>query len=185
MRKVALILTLLAVCTLYVQAQDVSVRPSADRVPTGTVEQPKSPLAMAQMKSGDAYIRIVYSQPHLRGRKMLGDNNPFGKMWRLGANASTEILLTKDAMIGGKKLAAGAYVIYAIPEKDKWTLVFNNDLGSWGAYNYDKAKDALRVDVPVKEAPAKFEAFNIWFEGDGSAINMAWDMYWVQVPVKI
>ncbi len=166
-------------------AQEVKVTPDPNKVTGKATEAKPSPMAVATMKKGDAYVKVVYGQPHLKGRKMLGEKEPYGKVWRLGANESTEITLTKDMMIGGKNVKAGTYSMFAVPEKDKWTLVLNSDLGQWGAYSYDKSKDVVRVDAPVKKAEKTFEPFTIWFKADGSAMNMAWGDTQVSVPVKI
>lgn len=181
-------IVLFLVCLLSqdILAQDVAVTPNPDKLTGKAVEARPSPMAVATMKKGDAYIKVTYGQPHLRDRKMLGgDAVPYGKVWRLGANEATEITLTKDMTIGGKKLKAGTYSMFAIPEAGKWTIIFNNEVGQWGAYNYDKSKDIARIDVPVKKAEKSFEAFTIWFSADGSAMNMAWGDTKVSVPVQV
>lgn len=181
-----IVLFLAGLLSQNVFAQDVAVTPNPDKLTGKAVEARPSPMAVATMKKGDAYVKVVYNQPHLRNRKMLGgDAVPYGKVWRLGANEATEITLTEDMTIGGKKLKAGTYSMFAIPEKDKWTIILNKEVGQWGAYNYDKSKDAARVEVPVKKADNTFEAFTIWFSADGSAMNMAWGDTKVSVPVQV
>ncbi len=184
MKKVYLITSLLFFALQLSMAQEAQVTPDPEKISGEEVEARKSPLAVTTLRSGDAYAKIVYSQPHLRGRQMLGDKVSYGKVWRLGANEATEIFLTADLKIGEKTLDAGAYSVYAIPEKDKWTLIFNHSLGQWGAYGYNEKKDAARVEVPVKEAPMNFEAFTIWFDAEGPSLNMAWGDTWVNVPVS-
>ena len=93
--------------------------------------------------------KVSYGRPAKKGRTMLGDKDPYGKIWRLGANETTEIKLYKDVTFGDKKVPAGTYSLYAIPNKDKWTFVFNSKLDTWGAYEYEEGKDVARVDVPA------------------------------------
>jgi hypothetical protein len=69
--------------------------------------------------------KITYGRPMKKGRTMLGDVEPFGKLWRLGANETTEIKLYKDVTFGDKTLKAGTYSVYAIPDKTEWTIIFN------------------------------------------------------------
>ena len=183
MKKVYLAIGLLCFALQFTLAQEVVVRPNSKRLSNGEVQAKKSPMSSSFMKKGDAYARVVYNQPHLRGRTMLGDKEPYGKVWRLGANESTELFITADLEVGGKTLAKGAYSVFAIPEADKWTLIFNSDLGQWGSYSYDAAKDVLRVEIATQKAPKAFEAFTIWFSDDGSALNMAWGETHVSAPI--
>ncbi|MEM9886264.1 MAG: DUF2911 domain-containing protein [Bacteroidota bacterium] len=185
MKRFILCLSLFCFAISISTAQKANVRPTLDKISGEAVKAPKSPLASSYMQKGDAYVRVVYSQPHLRGRDMLGGKNPYGKMWRLGANQATEIFLTKDIKIGGEELEAGAYSMFAIPNADSWTLVFSNQLGQWGAYNYDESQDALRLEVKVQKAPKTFEAMSIWFGDEGEAINFAWGEAWVNVPIAL
>ena len=150
------------------------------------LEPRPSPMAVALAKQGDTYVKIVYSQPHKRGREIFGSELvPYGKVWRLGANEATEITLTDEIKIGGKNLKAGTYSMYAIPEKDKWTIIFSNMLGEWGAYNYDESQDALRIEVPVQSSKTAYEPFTIMFNEEGTELTMVWDRTKVVLPVRL
>ncbi len=149
------------------------------------LESKPSPMAVAKMKKGDAYIKVVYSRPHLRNRKMLGEQEPYGKVWRLGANEATEITLTEDVKLGGKEVKAGTYSMFAIPEKDKWTIILSSDLGLWGAFEYDESKDVARFDAPVKKSSEKYEPFTIKFDEMGTKMIMMWDTTMVEIPVEV
>lgn len=149
------------------------------------VEPRPSPMAVAKMKKDDAYIKVTYCQPHLRNRKMIGEQEPYGKVWRLGANEATEITLTKDVKMGGKEVKAGTYSMFAIPEKDQWTIILNSELGLWGAYEYDESKDVTRIEVPVQKSSEKYEPFTIKFNETGTAMMMMWDETMVEVPVEV
>ncbi len=166
-------------------AQDVAVTPDPSKIDGSATKARPSPMAVATMKKGDAYVKVVYGQPQLKGRNMIGGTEAYGKVWRLGANEATEITTTKDIMVGDETLAAGTYSMFAVPEKDKWTIIFNSGLGQWGAYSYDESKDVLRVDVPVEKAEKTFESFTIWFSADGSTMHMAWGETQISVPVQV
>ncbi|WKN41736.1 DUF2911 domain-containing protein [Tunicatimonas pelagia] len=149
------------------------------------LEAKPSPLNVAAMKQGDTYVKVVYSRPHKRDRKVFGGLVPYGDVWRLGANEATEITLTQDLTLGGQKLAAGTYSMYAIPEEDKWTVIFNNALGEWGHYNYDEKKDALRIEAPTSKTEETYEPFTIMFNEAGTEMIMAWEDTKVVVPVSV
>jgi hypothetical protein len=147
-----------------------------------------SPMAIAKIKlGGNAFVKVVYSRPFKKGREIFGGLVPFGQVWRTGANEATELTTTADLSLGGKTLKAGTYAVFTIPSKDKWTVIFNSDLGQWGAYTYDASKDVMRVDVPVQTVAGEFEAFtiNLTKSADGAELVMLWDKTKVSVPVKV
>jgi len=156
--------------------------PRADRITTTEPVPKKSPMNSASMRTDAGYVRVVYSQPMLRGRQMLGDQVPFGKVWRAGANEATEIFTTAALDFKGKVLPAGGYSVFVIPNADAWTVVFSKDLGQWGAYSYDEANDALRVDVPVAKNRDAYEAYTMFFE-KGNLV-MTWGTTRVDLPIS-
>lgn len=158
---------------------------SDDLMAQKAVEPRPSPMAVARMQKDDTYIKVMYNQPHLRNRKMLGDQIPYGQVWRLGANEATEITLTQDVKLGGEEVEAGTYSMFAIPGEKNWTIILNSDLGLWGAYEYDESKDVVRFEVPVKKSREKYEPFTIKFNEMGNAMMMMWDDKMVEVPVEV
>ena len=108
--------------------------------------------------------RVIYSRPGLNNRKIFGELIEYGKIWRLGANESTELEFYKDVLIGGKKIKKGRYTLYAIPSEKKWTIIFNKETDTWGAFNYDNKKDVLRIDVPIETIADTVESFTIYFD---------------------
>lgn len=154
----------------------------------------KSPLDMAYFpnnfahdrREGDkAVMRVIYSRPQKKDREVFGKMVRYGKVWRTGANEATEIKLYQEVTFAGKKLAAGTYALFTIPNKDKWEIIFNKDLDYWGAYRYDQSKDALRVSASVDEVSKVIEAFSISFSEDGEGkgiMKMGWDKKMVSVP---
>ncbi len=126
--------------------------------------------------------KVIYGRPLKKGRTMLGGIEPFGKLWRLGANETTEIKLYQDLTFGDKTLKAGTYSMYAIPDKTEWTIIFNSKLDTWGPYEYDESKDVARIKVAVGKTESEVEAFTIAF--DKEAMLIAWENTLVKVPVK-
>lgn len=147
----------------------------------------KSPLDLAVFRpDGRGTVpaaRVIYSRPMKNGRDMLGGVVPYGKVWRLGANQSTELNLYRDMTFAGKKLNAGNYTVYAIPGKDKWTILFNSNLYTWGAFDYDESKNVLSIEVPAKSSKEEREAFGMAFDGKDGEGN--WLIAWENVEVLI
>lgn len=92
-------------------------------------------------------IILSYSRPNLRGRKIFGALEPYGLVWRTGANAATIIQFSDDVTIEGNKVPAGEYGLFSIPGKDEWTIILNKTAHQWGAYTYKQSDDLLRFKV--------------------------------------
>ncbi len=121
--------------------------------------------------------RIIYSRPQKKEREVFGSLVPYGKIWRVGANQSTELNLYQDIIIEGKKLKAGNYTMYTIPNKNSWKIIFNSNLFTWGTYDYDSSKNILEFEVPIKHSEKTIEAFGIAFSGKNNSgkLLLAWD----------
>ena len=104
--------------------------------------------------------RIIYSRPQLKGRDM-GKLAPNGKIWRTGANESTELELFNDANINGNFVKKGKYSIFTIPGNDEWTFILNSKLFTWGAYGYDSSNDVLRIKIKSSNSNQSIEALSM------------------------
>jgi hypothetical protein len=177
-----------------------------------TVPRPSQSASVMQ-RIGVTDITITYSRPGVKGRKIWGDplpeqakvqgeatlDNqnerpkdavivPYGHVWRTGANEATQFVVTDDVLINGQKLAAGSYSLHTIPTKDEWTIVFNGTANQWGSFNYDPAKDTLRVKAKPQSVNENQEwlAFNIEPVGEDSAqVNIRWEKISVPFTVKV
>lgn len=158
--------------TLCVAQEEIKVRPS--------------PLAIAAIRYKDAYVKVTYSQPQKRGREIFGKLVPFDQVWRTGANEATEITVTKNVQVHGTLLKAGTYSLFTIPQKDKWTIIINSEVGLWGSYNYNMKLDVMRFDVPVVSAPSVYESFTMQFDhrNELADLLLLWDKTKVSIPFK-
>lgn len=129
--------------------------------------------------------RVIYSRPHRQGRKVFGSLVKYGEPWRLGANEVTEIEFFIPVTIQNKKIAKGRYVLYCIPQADKWTIVFNRNLNSWGL-SFDISKDLYRFDIPVQDRPQMLEYFSMVFQhtATGADLVMAWENVEARLPIQ-
>ena len=147
------------------------------------------PLNAVKVKKDDQsmpIIKVLYSRPSKKGREVFGVLEQFDKVWRLGANENTEIYFSKTVTIGDKKIKAGKYSLFAIPSKDKWTIIINKQTDRWGAFSYDQAKDVARVIVPVTKTDKVIETFSMTFvdSAEGANLFMAWDTTQVMLPIQ-
>lgn len=185
MKKLSLCL-LLALFGLTVNAQTAAVKfPNVDSSPMDAVYYPLNAVKVKKDDSSMPIIKVLYSRPMKKGREIFGVLEQFDKVWRLGANENTEIYFDKSVTIGGKKIKAGKYALFAIPSKDKWTIIVNKQTDRWGAFNYDEAKDVVRVDVPVTKLDKVIESFSMTFTdlADGANLVIGWDTTQVALPI--
>lgn len=173
-----------------------------------------SQKASVMQTIGVTDVTITYHRPGVKGRTIWGeptadqkakvsgqatlDNQnerpkdavivPWGHIWRTGANDATTFEVTDEVLINGQKLAAGSYSLHTIPTKDEWTIVFNGTANQWGSFNYDPAKDTLRV----KAKPAFLTENQEWLQftidpiNDNSArVNIRWEKLTVPFTVEV
>jgi len=129
-------------------------------------------------------VKVLYGRPQKSGREIFGNVVPYGKVWRVGANESTEVTFYEDVLFGSEKIKKGIYTLFAIPESSEWTIILSSNLDSWGTYEYDAKQDVARVKSKVKKAE-ELESFSIGFKEKGQAVEMVlgWDTTRVSVPI--
>jgi hypothetical protein len=154
----------------------------------GQNEKPApSPTATFSQKVGLTDVSIIYSRPSKKGRTIIGDLVPYGKVWRTGANATTKITFSDDVKIGGKDLPAGTYSLFTIPGENEWTIIFNKDIKG-GAGSYKEAEDALRVNIKSTKIAETVETFQINIEDNkpnSAIIELLWESTLVQIPLGV
>jgi hypothetical protein len=154
---------------------------------------PKSPPTTKAFSENGLDINVAFGQPSKRGRLIFGEEKdgalqPYGKYWRLGANAATEITFNKDINFAGKAVKAGSYRMYAVPGANSFQVSLNSELGVFlGVMEPDYTKDVLKVDVPVIQSSTETEQFTINFASDSTGVNMdfVWDKIIVRVPITV
>lgn len=139
-----------------------------------------------QQDFGLSSIKLNYSRPNVKGRKIFGTLIPFGQVWRTGANAPSKLTFGDDVMLEGKLVPAGEYALYSIPGKDEWTIILSKNTKLWGAMGYQESDDLLRVKVKPVALNKSVESFSIGFEqvmANSCEMQLIWDK--TLVPVKI
>lgn len=170
---------------------------SVNKEPTITGNIDKSPLDMSyypadypKLKmSGNVkepvVARVIYSRPRKDGRVIFGNVLKYGSKWRLGANEASEIEFFRDVTIQNRLIKKNRYIIYCIPYKDKWTVILNDDLFTWGL-KIDSTLDIHKFDIPVSTSQYPLEYFTMEFEKQDTGIHlvMAWDTVKTELPIS-
>ncbi len=149
---------------------------------TLTTPQP-SPTQTIKQNFALGSVELSYSRPAKKGRKIMGDLVPFGKVWRTGANNATTLTFSEDVTIGGTEVKAGKYGLLTIPDAGKWTIIISKDATVSQPNNYKQENDVVRVQADVVKTPFTVENFTINFaDFTGSSCNV--EMMWENTYVK-
>ncbi|ANI90584.1 hypothetical protein A9P82_03135 [Arachidicoccus ginsenosidimutans] len=145
-------------------------------------KKPLSPPAKVENK----LVVINYSQPSVRSRKIFGEGSsflqPYGQIWRVGANAATTIEAKEDIKFGGKLLKKGTYALYSIPNKNEWTFIINGNPKQWGTeYEKNKDKDLFQITEKPETLSPLQETFTMTFEG--KFLVLKWENTEVKIPI--
>lgn len=136
-----------------------------------------SPPAKAQFTFPNGKtIKVDYSSPRVRGRKIFGGLVPYDEVWRAGANEATTFIPNTDVIVAGKKVPAGAYTLFALPTPNRWTLIISKETGEWGIPYPGAGSDFARVVMNVSKLAKPLENFTIGFDkaGNGCVMYLEW-----------
>jgi hypothetical protein len=132
--------------------------------------------AECQLSNGKS-VKIAYSSPRMKGRKIFGGLVPYGQVWRAGANEATTFVTDTDLNVGGTTVPAGSYTLFAVPNAEKWQLVISKKTGEWGTKYAGPGEDLARIDMKVSKLSSPMENFTIAFDksGSGCILSMSWE----------
>jgi hypothetical protein len=160
-------------------------------------------VGIARTFVGNAYVKVTYGRPYMRGRAIFGAPSgdgdflvPFGQLWRTGANEATEVTVSEPVMVAGRRLEAGTYSMFTVPGPSAWQVRLNRQVGmdgtgrldpETGAFSnaYDTADDVLVVEVPADALSEDVEQFTIAFRPSPSGTWADMVLAWERTEVKI
>ncbi len=147
-----------------------------------------SPEVKQTYSVGAAKVDLFYCEPSKKGREIFGGIIKYGEVWRTGANEPTTFETDKNLVIDGKKLSAGKYSLWTIPQQDSWTVIFNKEIPYWGDNTDGKAarnakEDIIQVIIPVEKLTTPQEKLSI--DAQNNALHISWDMTKVTVPIVV
>jgi hypothetical protein len=154
----------------------------------GAQEPPKGPkpsqYGSVSQRINDTTITVDYSRPVARGRELFGRLVPYGRIWCPGADDATTVELSTGVKIDGKDLAGGKYSLWAEPQADQWTVIFNKNHAVWHT-RYPEGQDALRLIVKPRNG-SHMETLAFYFPSvDGHKAELVLHWGTVVVPLTI
>lgn len=137
---------------------------------------------------GGAEIWVDYGRPSKRGREVFGGRVvPFGEVWRTGANAATQIRVSRALRVGEHTIPAGMYTLFSLPTAEGATLIVNRQTGQWGT-GYDASQDLVHLPLQVESLDEPVEMFTIAVElteGSGGTLVLSWDRTRWSLPFTV
>ncbi len=146
----------------------------------------ESPSASFAQKFGLTEIKMEYSRPSVKNRKIFGNVVILDKIWRIGANGSTKFTTTDSLTVAGKGLSKGTYIMLAIPNNDEWTIIFNKNLDV-SYENYKPEFNVLEVKIKPKKTAQFVETFGIQTNNitkTSCDLELAWENTLIQIPLQ-
>lgn len=139
-----------------------------------------SPASMVMQNIGYTEVKVEYSSPAVRGRRIWGEVVAYDQLWRTGANQATRITFSEDVKINNKAVPKGEYSIFTIPSrKGDWTIILNKETKLWGTGAYDQTKDQLRFTATPKIVDNSLDRLAFYVasgpNGKKGTVTLAWE----------
>ncbi len=172
---------LLAAISIFAEAQIQTPAPSSAATVTTVV--------------GLTDVKIEYSRPKAKGRKIFGEGKdfliPFGQIWRTGANSGTKISFSDDVKVEGNVVPKGDYLLFSWPGATEWTIALYKDLTIGGNTSaYDKTKEQANFKVKADKLTEKVETFTMGISdiadnNTSAKIQISWENTSVKFTVAV
>jgi hypothetical protein len=167
----------------------------------------KSPGAETSVTINDKSLWIYYHAPSVRGRHIFGGEGalePYGKVWRLGADYATVLHTDADLDLSGLAIPKGDYTLYADLDDGQWKLIVNKTLMAgarhiWGvgvspdgiregATTDDPATELGRASLTMGKPSSPVETLKITLSGAGGAkgkLLIEWENVTASAPFTV
>ena len=161
---------------------------AAGELPILALEDVKpSQSGSVRQEVANTAIEITYDRPVARGRDLFGGIVPFGEIWNPGANDATAISFSRDVTVNGNPLPAGRYSLWAIPDPNRWTLVFNRQADVYHTPYPGEEDDALRLMASPRRG-AHMETLAFYFaavEKKDAELRLHWGETYVPLRITV
>jgi hypothetical protein len=174
------------VAVARIEAPDVLriARGFAERDSMGRGVGALSPRDTVRATVGQVTVMIDYGRPAKRGRMIFGGLEPWGSVWRTGANAATQMRIDGPLHVGTADVPAGTYSLWTLLSPTTPLLIINTQHGQWGT-RYDPAHDLVRIPLRVTRSVTPLERFSIRVDTTAASarLTLAWDDYVFDLPI--
>jgi hypothetical protein len=147
----------------------------------------QSPPAETSVTIAGKAIRIQYAAPSMRGRKIFGGLEPYGRVWRAGANDATALHTDANLDIGGLSVPKGDYTLFVYLDPNQWQLIVSKQTGEWGL-DYNPSRDLGRVKMDMSKPPKPIETYKMTLSSVGAnkgKLQLAWENTIAEVGITV
>jgi hypothetical protein len=92
-----------------------------------------------------------------------------GKAWAPGG-AAMQLFTEAQLALGSSVIPVGAYTVYPIPAKDRWTLAVNKNVTAGSAY--DEKQDIARTEMETEKVDVASETLEVAFAHVGTKCTL-------------
>jgi hypothetical protein len=151
----------------------------------GAQRAPRSQLGVLTQMVADTRVEITWRRPVARGRELFGSLVPWGQVWTPSADSAARISVSGPVEVNGKRLAAGTYGIWAIPDSTSWTVIFSSVAPAFHR-QYPDGHDVLRLSVtPVRGEHVETLSFGFpMVDSDSALLQLRWGTTVVPLSIK-
>lgn len=142
-----------------------------------------SPLRKDSTEIAGISLKVTYSSPAVKNRKIWGGLEPYQRIWRIGANKATVFEVTDNVEISGNLVPKGKYSVFAFIDTTAWTIIFNEQWDQWGAYDYHPSQDLFRLQV----TPFKLDSLHerLTFKFIDRELQFRWEYLGFDLPITL
>ena len=156
-----------------------------DIIPLDDVKASQSGLVWQEI--ANTVITVTYDRPVARGRELFGGIVPYGEIWNPGANDATAIEFSRDITINGNHLEAGTYSLWAIPDPNRWTMIFSRAADVYHTPYPGEGQDALRFMVSPRQGE-HIETLAFYFgmvEKKDAELRLHWGETFIPMSITV
>ena len=154
-------------------------------IPLDDVQASQSGSVSQQVANTE--ITVTYDRPVARGRELFGGIVPFGEIWNPGANDATALAFSRDVTINGNALPAGKYSLWAIPDPNRWTVIFSRAADVYHTPYPGEEHDALRF-MATPSFGAHMETLAFYFaevEKKDAELRLHWGETYIPFNISV
>jgi hypothetical protein len=124
-----------------------------------------------------ARVWIDYGRPSVRGRDVFKDGVLGDTIWRLGANAATQLETSHTLRLGSDSIPPGRYSLFLRYTDAATQLIVNRRNGQWGT-QYDPAMNLISIPLTRRALDDRVELLEINVSANGERsgrLSIRWD----------
>lgn len=154
----------------------------------GNVRIVPSERARVEQEISGTVVSLDYSRPSARGRELFGGQVAFGEFWT-GADLNTKIRFSRDVVLGGMAVPAGAYGLWMEPaDADRWTVLLLEDTTRYHLPPPSPDDGFVTLTAPVETVPDHQETMVLELDSirpTGARLRMHWGETRLVIPLEV